>query len=192
MSLKLNLGGIHLEFCITRYHRSTKENPEDKWCKVDMSLKSHTWLNYTMTDYEYMRSSDVDKLTKKLQELKNGTLKAKTLISFIEPDITFLLYPKADKQTPHVYWVVHFWKDNGELSANDLTLHLDSLDVANLLNYLRHVQSEGDKEYVPVTGDGLTEKQLSEELEKAEEDVRAGRVYPAKEVFENLRKRIEQ
>ena len=65
------------------------------------------------------------------------------------------------------------------------------MDMANLLNYLRHVQSESKKEYIPISGDGLTNEQLGEELQKAEEDIKAGRVYSVDEVFEKLRKEIE-
>ena len=40
------------------------------------------------------------------------------------------------------------------------SLQLDMMDISNLLNYLHHVQSQTNEKYEPVTGDGLTERQL--------------------------------
>ena len=66
------------------------------------------------------------------------------------------------------------------------------MDISNLLNYLHHVQSQTNEKYEPVTGDGLTERQLFEVLEKSIADAETGKCFTHEEVMESLRKQIEE
>ena len=66
------------------------------------------------------------------------------------------------------------------------------MDISNLLNYLHHVQSQTDEKYEPVTGDGLTERQLFEALEKSIADSKTSKCFTPEEVMESLRKQIEE
>lgn len=191
MSLKLNLGDIILTLRISGYHKTRTEDWDREWCKIDFSLQSGDWLNYKITQDETLLCCEVDSLVSDLTALKQGTMKEEKSTHFIEPDFEFRYVPGKKKMTYYVEWIVNFWDTQKALTANYLLLTLDAMDIANLLNYLRHVQSESKNEYVPISGDGLTEEQLFEELQKAEEDIKAGRVYTVDEVFEKLRKEIE-
>ena len=89
-------------------------------------------------------------------------------------------------------WIINFWTDRKALSANCLSLQLEMMDISNLLNYLHHVQSQTNEKYEPVTGDGLTERQLFEVLEKSIADAETGKCFTHEEVMESLRKQIEE
>lgn len=189
MSLKLNLGDIDVTFRISGYHKPRNEDWDDEWCKVSLSLQAGDWLNYNIVDDEILLCCEVDSIVENLTALKEYKMSEIKRSHFIEPDLEFEYRPQK-RMRYSVSWIINFWNKDKALTANYLNLTLDSLDIANLLNYLRHIQSENEEEYIPVTGDGLTEKQLYEELQKSEEDIKAGRVYSAEEVFEKLRKEI--
>ncbi|MBQ7504686.1 MAG: hypothetical protein IJT79_05145 [Ruminococcus sp.] len=188
MGLQLNLGDIHLDFEIQGYHKTRKENWYDEWCKINLTLKSRDWLNYKIENDEIMLCCEIDDLIKHLLLVKNHTQKEKLTLSFIEPDFNFVFYPSEKSHRQLVDWIVNFWDDKKALTDNYLSLTLDALDIANLLNYLLHIQSENGKEYEPVTGDGLTQEQLDKKLEEGLKQAEAGEGIPAEEVFEKLRK----
>ena len=109
---------------------------------------------------EILLCCEIDALTKQLETVRNYKQLEKRTLSFIEPDFNFTFYPSANNRTPIVDWIINFWNDRKALSANCLSLQLDMMDISNLLNYLHHVQSQTNEKYEPVTGDGLTERQL--------------------------------
>ena len=117
-------------------------------------------MNYKIVEDEILLCCEIDALTKQLETVRNYKQLEKRTLSFIEPDFNFTFYPSANNRTPIVDWIINFWTDRKALSANCLSLQLDMMDISNLLNYLHHVQSQTNEKYEPVTGDGLTERQL--------------------------------
>ena len=192
MSLKLNLGDIHLTFQVKGYHKPQNKSWDEEWCKISLSLRSRDWLNYKIVEDEILLCCEIDALTKQLETVRNYKQLEKRTLSFIEPDFNFTFYPSANNRTPIVDWIINFWTDRKALSANCLSLQLDMMDISNLLNYLHHVQSQTNEKYEPVTGDGLTERQLFEVLEKSIADAETGKCFTHEEVMESLRKQIEE
>lgn len=191
MSLYLNLGDINLTFRIKSYHKPRKSTWDEEWCKISLSLRSRDWLIYKIVDDEILLCCEIDALAQQLEAVRNHKQSEKRTLSFIEPDFNFTFYPSVDNRTPMINWIVNFWTDRKSLSANYLSLQLDMMDISNLLNYLHHIQSETDKKYEPVTGDGLTEKQLAETLQKSIEEAKTGKGFPLDEVMKSLKNNIE-
>lgn len=191
MCLKLNLGDIIVTFKVSGYHKNRTNDWDAEWCKIDLTLQAGDWLNYRIINDETLLCCEIDSIVSDLTALKWNAFEDIKIAHFIEPDFEFRYVPGKRKMAYTVSWIINFWDNKKALTSNFIHLELDAMDIANLLNYLRHIQSESKKEYVPITGDGLTEEQLAEELKKGEEDIKAGRFYTADEVFEQLRKEIE-
>lgn len=191
MGLELNLDGVTLKLSIRDYKKPSEDNWSDEWCKVDLSVEADDWLNYRITNREILLCSEIDSLIKHLKNLKDKILKEKTFYSFCEPDLEFIFYPE-DKTSALVDLIINFWDKDGALTANHLSLSLDSMDISNLYNYLRHVQSKPEEEYIPVTLDGLTEEQINECLEEGYQQSLKGETYTWEEIKERLNVIINQ
>lgn len=154
MWISLDLDGIELQLRITDYRKSTNQWDE-KWCKVDLSLRSDEWLNYQIKGQEILLACEVEELRHALHELLTDQIEQECAVAFIEPDLAFNLSPKQDvRSNPRVLYVkpgheitdigmdleVSFWHDG--LTANRLTIAFDRLDIERLLCYLRLITKE--------------------------------------------------
>lgn len=191
MGLELNLDDITLKLSIRGYKKPSEDSWSDEWCKVDLSVEADNWLNYCITNREMLLCCEIDALIDHLKRMKDKTLKEKTFYTFCEPDLEFIFYPE-DKTSALADLIINFWDKEGALTANHLSLTLDTMDISNLYNYLRHVQSKSKEEYIPVTLDGLTEEQIDECLEEAYQQSLSGETYTWEEIKERLNDIINQ
>ena len=61
MWFKIDLNGIKFSIRIKGYHRSTNQWDEE-WCKVDLTLLSDNWLNYSIENDELLLMFEVEEL----------------------------------------------------------------------------------------------------------------------------------
>ena len=154
MWLHLDLDGILFNFRIAKYRKSIPEIWDEQWCKTDLTLQNYNWLNY-QTSSEMLLSCEVEKTRDKISDLLEDKIQTVEEISFIEPDLSFILRPKKDirKDPDHVYVApgyeildidsdmrVYFWNDG--LTANYLSLCYNRNDLENLLTDMQLVTNE--------------------------------------------------
>ena len=172
MWLKLNLEDINFHFQINKYRKSTRENWDCEWCRVDLTLQSRDWLNYQIHDAETMLATEVEELRDGIDALLRDGLEEPKEITCIEPDFEFQLHPKADvRNNPDVIYVkpgheiididmdlvLSFWDDDGALTANRMILAFDREDLEKLLCYLRLITGlvdENDEQVQSLIADG--------------------------------------
>lgn len=154
MWLKLNLEGIDFHFRISKYRKSTRENWDDEWCEVDLTLQARKWLNYQIVSDEILLAIEVEEIRDRIEDLLNDKLDKPEKIECIEPDFELHLHPKEDiRNNPDIVYVkpgceiadidmdfqVSFWDSNGGSSANRLLLSFGRTDLEILLCYLRYI-----------------------------------------------------
>ena len=178
MWLKLDLDGIDFRFRIEKYKKSTKNNWDEEWCDLDLTLKSQEWLNYNIVSDEILLAFEVEKLCDKIEALLSDKLNGPEIITCIEPDLEFHLYPKYDiRNNPDVVYVridsntivdvcmkliVSFWHKNGGLTANELILAFDREDIEKLYCYLKYIIgriTEEDKTFQKLISEGIIYKE---------------------------------
>ena len=137
MQLYLDLDGIEFRFRITKYEKSISDNLYklyDQWCIVELSLHSGNWLNYQISS-EILLAYEVEKIRDKISDFLEDKIQLQEELGFVEPDLTFIIYPKVD-----IDLQIHFW-DEG-LTANYLSLCFDRKNLECLLAYLRYITNE--------------------------------------------------
>ena len=150
MWLKMDLDGIILSLQIRNYVKTSHDDWDSKWCKVDFSLVSEPWLDYKITNDETLLASEIDGLCEALEKLLNDRIPSTYKFTFIEPDFEFILNPKSHVSGNHFVdidmdWKVSFWHDG--LTANYLSVCLSREDIEQLLLYLQLIsgtRSVGD------------------------------------------------
>lgn len=169
-TFRLNLDSIVMNMRINSYNKHYKDG--DDWLKVDFSLEGYKWLNYQISS-EIIEYCEVDQLIDDLSDLLAGKMKEKTYIELTEPDLAFILKPQYDvRKNPRVLYVreglemidasmtmeVHFWDDEGALTANYMSLDFDRDDIECLLHYLKlisGIENVNDKKIVKLINDGI-------------------------------------
>ncbi len=159
MWLRLDLEGLDFQFRITDYHPSTRENWDCEWCHVDLSMIALDWLNYHIDNGEIMLCCEVESLKNSIADLLEDRLKEDKHISFIEPDLSFLLRPREDlRKNPSVVYVApgHEWTDvdadlevhtwNHALTENRIMTGFCRDELEVLLCYLKLICGEIDME----------------------------------------------
>lgn len=154
MWFRLNLEGIDFHFRISKYQKSTKENWDDEWCRIDLTLQAPDWLNYRIVYAETMLAAEVEHIRDKINDLLHDKLSKPETIECIEPDFVFHLHPKEDiRNNPDVLYVkpgfeiadidmdfqVTFWDRDGALSSNRLMLSFIREDLEMLLCYFQYI-----------------------------------------------------
>ena len=155
MWLRLDLEGLDFQFRITGYHPSTRENWDCEWCNVDLSMIAPHWLDYHIDNQEIMLCCEVESLKKGIDDLLEDRLTEKKEISFIEPDLSFHLFPREDlRKNPEVSYVapghewtevdadleVHTW--NHGLTENRIMTCFSRDELGILLCYLKLICGE--------------------------------------------------
>ena len=162
MWLKMDLDGIILSLQIRDYVKTSHDDWDSRWCKVDFSLvsKPETWLNYRITNDETLLASEIDDLSRALERLLKDRLTSPIEFNCIEPDFHFMLNPKKDLRDDPKYtyvrpgyeivdidmeWKTSFW--DGGLTENYLSVRLYREEIEQLLLYLQLIsgtRSVGD------------------------------------------------
>lgn len=151
MWLKLDLDGITFNFRISEYKKSTKEW-DAGWSREDLILQSQGWLYYKISNEELLLMCEVEELHTKIEALLTDEINLLEKMECIEPDFTFVFYPKFDERNdPRYIYVapgkeivdismelsIAFW--NNGLTSNRLVMSFDRLDLEKLLCYLKLV-----------------------------------------------------
>ena len=50
--IQIDANGIIIDFAVSGYRKSNKDNWDDLWCKCDFSFRSDNWLNYKSVSNE--------------------------------------------------------------------------------------------------------------------------------------------
>ena len=158
MWLQLDLDGIKLHFRIAKYRKSIPESWDEQWCNIDLTLHRNNQLNYKISS-EILLACEVEEIRNKIFDLLEDKIQAEEEMEFIEPDLTFVLYPKKDLHEDIKYTYVapghevldidanlrvHLWNDG--LTANYLSLCFGRDDLEKLLTYLQLVTNEISKD----------------------------------------------
>lgn len=156
MRLRLDLCDVDLQFKINGWREpKTGEDGCDKWCNVELSLKSK-YIDYKPSG-ELIMSSEVVWIKDVLKKLIDNELEEDYTITLAEPDIQFeFRIAKRFFSTPGIVyyakgyedvdingdWIIHFWCNDGALGGNSLSMTLDRNDITNLYNYIMLVTGE--------------------------------------------------
>lgn len=158
MWFHLNLDGIELCFRVAKYRKSAPEKSDEQWCNIDLALHGNNWLNYKVSS-DILLACEVEEIRNRIFDLLEDKIQAEEELDFIEPDLTFVLYPKKDLREDIKYTYiapgheildinadlrVHLWNDG--LTANYLSLCFDRDDLQKLLIYLQLVTDEISKD----------------------------------------------
>lgn len=142
MWIKLDLDGIDFYLRINSYEKST-ENLYDHWCTVELTLESPDWLHHVISS-DILLSFEVEEIRDIIRELLKGKHIQAEKITFVEPDLSFHIYPSETKEHADVYLRIHLW--NGYLTKNYISVHFDSLNLEKLYYYLQFITGEITKE----------------------------------------------
>lgn len=152
MGIQIDANGIIIDFAVSGYRKSNKDNWDDLWCKCDFSFRSDNWLNYKSVSNEVLLSCEIDELERSFTQLLDGEITEKKMIEPIEPDFKFILHPEEDLRNNPNYtyvrpgyeildiyleWRVYFWNEG--LTDNYLTVVFDRNDITMFRDYLRTV-----------------------------------------------------
>lgn len=152
MWICLDLDGIVLELRISEYKKSTTQWDEE-WCKVDLFLRSDEWLNYKIKGQEILLACEVEMLCQALKDLLTDKITQEKKFEWIEPDLSFTLFPKQDIRDQFIYTKpgyeiadigmdleIAFWHEG--LTGNRLTIPFIRSDIEQLLCYLQLIMNE--------------------------------------------------
>ena len=147
MALKLTWREMELSLEIRSYCTPPEHDDWDNWCKVDLNIKVGDYLDYSVIDDEMLMSQEVLSLMSGLEKLLNGDITKQTQIGFIEPDLTFELYPKSmlgkDELDEWAELLIALRLKDTNYNGAVLTLPLERGDIAALLGYLKGVVEDG-------------------------------------------------
>ena len=147
MALKLTWREMELSLEIRSYRTPPEHDDWDNWCKVDLNIKVGDYLDYSVIDDEMLMSQEVLSLMSGLEKLLNGDITKQTQIGFIEPDLTFELYPKSmlgkDELDEWAELLIALRLKDTNYNGAVLTLPLERGDIAALLGYLKGVVEDG-------------------------------------------------
>lgn len=119
----------------------TSENRHNDWCKCDMRVKIGDYLDYSVTDDEFLEFSDIVRLERELGQLLNGELTEQLFECFTELDLSFDLNPKS-KYNDDVYVTMCIaLRKAGTSCYNgaESSIELDRSNIESLLEYLKGV-----------------------------------------------------
>lgn len=147
MGLKLTWKEMELSLEIRGYRTPREHDDWDNWCKVDLNVKVGDYIDYSVIDDEMLMSREALSLLSGLEKLLDGGLTKHMQIGFVEPDLTFELYPrstlgKAELDVWAEMLIALRLKDTNYNGAV-LTLPFERGDIEELLKYLKGVVGNG-------------------------------------------------
>lgn len=158
MILQLNSGGIGIKLRVSRYFGA---DCGILWSRIGYLFYAGDYLYYLKENDAVMENIEIDELIVCLEELLAGELTKTKVISFVEPDFKFVLYPKETvdlKNSSNVLyskencvtremavdWILMFWSDEGAETANHLSVRLYAQEIKYLLYYLKLITGSID------------------------------------------------
>lgn len=147
MGLKLTWQEMEFLLEIRNYRTACERDDWDNWCKVDLRVKVGEYMDYSVINDEMLMSQEVLSLSRGLEKLLNGGITKQTQIDFIEPDLTFELYPKSTLGKNEIdEWaelLIALRLKDTNYNGAVLTLPLERGDIKALLEYLKGVVENG-------------------------------------------------
>ena len=120
------------------------------WCLVDLYIKNRFFF-FNRTSDEMLTLGEVDCLKNALDDLLNDRISQQSNISFIEPDLEFVLSPKFDvRESENHIWVregmeivdigadivIHLSDMKNGYNGQTFSLPLDRMEISKLKLYL--------------------------------------------------------
>lgn len=147
MGLKLTWKEMELSLEIRGYRTPREHDDWDNWCKVDLNVKVGDYMDYSVVNDEMLMSCEVQALICDLEKLLNGSITKQTQIGFIEPDLTFELYPRStlgeDELDVWAELLIALRLKDTNYNGAVLTLPFERGDIEELLKYLKGVVGNG-------------------------------------------------
>lgn len=106
---------------------SDRQDEYDKWCNVTISI-SNNYINYNNSG-ELLLECEINTIIKYLKLFLEDGITEKEEISFIEPDIEFILYNDLVELKINLF-------ENGALSADYFVICLNKEEIKQILDYL--------------------------------------------------------
>ena len=106
---------------------SDRQDEYDKWCNVTISI-SNNYINYNNSG-ELLLECEINTIIKYLKLFLEDGITEKEEVSFIEPDIEFILYNELVDLKINLF-------ENGALSADYFVICLNREEINQVLNYL--------------------------------------------------------
>lgn len=159
MTLLLKLNGIDVRLKIWNYSPKSDNDWTADWCKTNISFTAEPWLNYKLEEDEVFLSFELEELHEKLGLLLEGKMTEREELEMMEPDFTFIFYPRKDlREDPRVThvrsgyeiidisvdWTVTFWHKG--LTNNYLSAELNRDEIGYLRSYLEFVMGKKSEE----------------------------------------------
>ena len=140
---KMTGDDIDFSLEIRQYRTPSKDDKWDNWCKCDMRVKVGDYLDYSVLDDEFLMSCEVLSLLRELEKLLGGEITRNKSIGFIEPDLTFEMYPRSmigrDEIDVWVELLIALRRSDTNYNGAVLTLPLERGNIESLLEYLKGV-----------------------------------------------------
>lgn len=147
MGLKLNWKEMEFSLEIRGYRTPRERDDWDNWCKVDLNVKVGDYIDYSVIDDEMLMSREALSLLSGLEKLLDGGLTKQMQIGFIEPDLTFELYPRStlgeDELDVWAELLIALRLKDTNYNGAMLTLPFERGDIEELLKYLKGVVGNG-------------------------------------------------
>lgn len=147
MGLKLNWKEMEFSLEIRNYRTPRERDDWDNWCKVNLNVKVGDYIDYSVIDDEMLMSREALSLLSGLEKLLDGGLTKQMQIGFIEPDLTFELYPRStlgeDELDVWAELLIALRLKDTNYNGAVLTLPFERGDIEELLEYLKGVVGNG-------------------------------------------------
>lgn len=147
MGLKLTWREMEFSLEIRGYRTPRERDDWDSWCKIDLNVKVGDYMDYSVIDDEMLMSQEVLSLLRGLEKLLNGGIIKQTQIGFVEPDLTFELYPGSTLGMEELgVWaelLIALRLKDTNYNGAVLTLPFERGDIVKLFEYLKGVVGNG-------------------------------------------------
>ncbi len=106
---------------------SDTQDEDDKWCNITIYI-SNNYINYNNSG-ELLLECEINTIIKYVKLFLENGITEKEEISFIEPDIEFILYNDLVELKINLF-------ENGALSADYFVICLNKEEIKQILDYL--------------------------------------------------------
>lgn len=135
MRFNIKLDGMEIWFAVKGYGPSTSDNWDSQWCDVDYSFEFEDVIHYEKENDEVLLSCEIEEMESVFTKLLENQYTEKFILSFIEPDFDFEIFPKDECTDLLVKWNVSLW--HGGLTGNSFSTCMGRNDISAFRDYLR-------------------------------------------------------
>lgn len=122
---------------INRAHKNAKD-VYDKWCQISLKIENE-YFKYKKVNDEILLECEIEDLIREFYKTLTGDLQQDRHISFLEPDLEFILYPCIQANEKVIVDLrINLFQD-GALSVDYYNLCLEEEEIEHLLIYLNQI-----------------------------------------------------